>query len=370
MENCSDLYSNATSNLTDCGGTFAGTNNALPLVFKIPVGIIMIIMMFISLSGNIIVCIIVYQKPAMRSAINLLLANMALSNILLSVLCMPFAFITMILDQWIFGDILCRIVAMLHLLLVSEAMAILLAISLDRYLIIVRRRDKLNPLRARLIIGCSWCFSFAISIPPLIGWATYEFYDGFLQCVIEKHRHAGDLLYIILTTFTIFFLPMTVMSYSYLCILNTVRKNSMRVQNQPDNFNIPQVNKLGLASTNRQGKLNVDMSFKTRAFKTILILYLVFLICWAPYAITSIVWNLTQSLPINYIGSAIVLWLGYMNSGLNPMIYCWRIKKFREACQELLPKSVKLLPQIPRKTQRRVNPSSVYEFGTEHSSSV
>lgn len=109
----------------------------------------MIFILFVSFLGNLVVCLMVYQKAAMRSAINILLASLAFADMLLAVLNMPFALVTIFTTRWIFGKFFCRVSAMFFWLFVIEGVAILLIISIDRFLIIVQRQDKLNPYRAR-----------------------------------------------------------------------------------------------------------------------------------------------------------------------------------------------------------------------------
>ena len=58
----------------------------MPVTLRVTLAAIMIFMITIGFLGNAIVCLIVYQKPAMRSAINLLLATLAFSDIMLSLL--------------------------------------------------------------------------------------------------------------------------------------------------------------------------------------------------------------------------------------------------------------------------------------------
>lgn len=327
--------------------------------FKVPMGIFIAVMIVSSLCGNSVVCFIVYRKATMRSAINLLLANMAASDILLSVLCMPFSLVTLLRGEWLMSDTLCKMVAFLHMYLVCTGMCILLAISLDRYFIIVRRKDKLNPTRAKVLIVFSWVCSLTFALPPAVGWGNYHYYPSHPQCIIQIHRNIADKAYVACAMTAIFFLPIFTMAYSYLCILKTVRKNQTRIRNHPNRISVTQASKLGLPGVT--GKPNVDMSFKTRTFKTILILYIVSLCCWTPYSIATLALNF--SLRINPYTTSIVLWLGYLNSALNPLIYAWRIKKFREACISILPKSSKLFPRgCGVCISRRVNPSTMYEY--------
>ena len=336
-------------------------NSQLGLGAVVPFSLLMVVMIVISALGNSIVCLIVYQKPAMRSAINLLLANLAFADILVAVFCMPFALITLVVGKWILGDVMCKITAFLYFLFYLEATFILATISVDRYFIIVHRKDKLNPYRAKLLILLSWICSFVIAFPPLVGWGEYTQPRGAgpPQCWVETSTDPAKVYYIMLLL-AVFFIPFVAMLFSYFFILNTVRRNSLRIQNHPESLSISQATKLGLAGLHRPSRVNVDMSFKTRAFTTILLLFIVFVICWAPYAISGLVFNFTDREGYA-VAHTTVLWLTYLNSAFNPIIYCWRIKKFREACRELAPKTFKLLPHLPGRTRRRIRPSAMYE---------
>ena len=85
---------------------------SLNLPLQIILSAIMIFILFVSFLGNLVVCLMVYQKAAMRSAINILLASLAFADMLLAVLNMPFALVTILTTRWIFGKLFCRISAM------------------------------------------------------------------------------------------------------------------------------------------------------------------------------------------------------------------------------------------------------------------
>ncbi|XP_051882472.1 high-affinity lysophosphatidic acid receptor isoform X2 [Pristis pectinata] len=163
-----------------------------------------------------------------------------------------------------------------------------------------------------------------------------------------------------------------VMLYSYLCILNTVRRNAVQIHNHADNLCLNQVSKLGLMGLQRPHQINVDMSFKTRAFTTILILFIGFSFCWLPYTVYSLLSVFSKNFYHShsfYTISIWVLWLTYLKSVFNPIIYCWRIKKFRESCVEFMPKTFKILPKLPGRTKRRIRPSTIY-ICNDHQSAV
>lgn len=352
---------------------FAGsTYTTLPAPLRLLLAIIMLFMIAIGFLGNAIVCLIVYQKPAMRSAINLLLATLAFSDIMLSLFCMPFTAVTIITVNWNFGAHFCRISAMLYWFFVLEGVSILLIISVDRFLIIVQRQDKLNPHRAKVMIAISWAFSFCISFPSVVGWTFVEVPSRAPQCVLGYTEFPADRAYVVMLIVAVFFIPFSIMLYSYLCILNTVRRNTVRIHNHAESVCLSQVSKLDLAGLQKPHQMNVDMSFKTRAFTTILILFVGFSFCWLPHTVFSLMSVFNRQFyysPSFYVTSTCMLWLSYLKSVFNPVIYCWRIKKFREACLEFMPKTFKFFPKVPGRTKRRIRPSTIYVC-SEHQSAV
>ncbi|XP_053237475.1 probable G-protein coupled receptor 63 [Podarcis raffonei] len=359
-----------TSNTTTAHPLQLGSKS-LSLPLQVILSAAMIFILLVSFLGNLVVCLMVYQKTAMRSAINILLASLAFADMLLAVLNMPFALVTVITTRWVFGNIFCRVSAMFFWLFVIEGVAILLIISIDRFLIIVQRQDKLNPYRAKFLIAVSWAAAFVVAFPLSLGNPNL-LPSRAPQCVFGYTTSPGYRAYVILVVLISFFIPFLVMLYSFMGILNTVRHNAVRIHSHPDSICLSQASKLGLMSLQRPFQMNIDMSFKTRAFTTILILFIVFIICLAPFTTYSLIatFNSHFDQKHNFFEiSAWLLWLCYLKSALNPLIYYWRIKKFHDACLDLMPKYFKFLPQLPGHTRRRIRPSAVYVCG-EHRSVV
>ena len=321
---------------------------------------LMVLMFVVGVVGNSIVCYVVYQKPAMRSAINLLLATLAMADVLTAVLCMPFATVTLVAEDWILGDIFCQMNGLLYAFLITEATFVLLTISFDRYLIIVRRRETLNPKKAKVYIGLSWVVALAITFPPIFGWGHYQHVSGQIQCTLrfaEQTVKALDLTYGLFYFSLSVVMPFVTMSFCYYSILKTVRRNSTRVQNHPP---AP----VGVLSTqvHRNGRINIDYSFKTRAFTTIFILYLLFVVCRLGHMMSRLYLlfhGYGKSFPFE--ADAVILWVTYLNCTIKPVIYYWRINKFREACLDIMP-SWCLNPRcFLGRPMRRIRPHAIYE---------
>ncbi|ELU07502.1 hypothetical protein CAPTEDRAFT_122278 [Capitella teleta] len=339
----------------------------LPVGLRATICILIICIIFVSVLGNSIVCFIVHQKPPMRSAINLLLANMAMCHIVLSLVSLPLVFTTVISGRWMYGDLICKGTAFLHALLVCESIFVLVTISADRYLITVRRLDKLTPRRAkRLIIG-SWIGSFFLVMPPCFGVAEYTFHPGWPQCTLGHYSSTGDIIYVVFFFFVLFYGPALLITPAYFAILRNVRVQMRRVTPQPEQITAIADGRLGLRLHKYcPTRVHVGVNLKARSFKTILILFITYLVCWLPYSFVMIAWIVEQKLDENAIAGSVILLLSYFNCAANPVIYCWRIRKFRDACSEIIPNSMKAITSIPKRAQRRVNPASLYVSQTSN----
>jgi len=61
--------------------------------------------------GNALVCIVVGRNKAMQTVTNFFITNLALADILLNSLAVPFTPLYTFLQKWIFGKVLCHLVA-------------------------------------------------------------------------------------------------------------------------------------------------------------------------------------------------------------------------------------------------------------------
>lgn len=352
------VSSNANaSNTSNTDQVYTSDFSGFSSACVVSLGFLFILMFLLSILGNSVVCYIVYQKPAMRSAINILLATLAMADVLTATLCMPFAIISLIAQRWIFGDVFCQINAILFSFLVTEGTFVLLTISVDRFMIIVQRKDTLTPRKAKIYIVISWLSSFVVVLPPLFGWGKYGFALGQIQCSLQwPSQDAVDLSYGLFFFTATFSVPLLLMGYCFGSILRTVRRNSTRIQNHPP------VPGGVMTKMHRPGKMNIDYSFKTRAFTTILILFILFVVCGLPY--TVIRFHLLfkgYADSLSYTADVVVILIAYLNSTLKPIIYYIRISKFREACLDIMPSWCHVPHCLPGRTMRRIRPHVVYE---------
>lgn len=320
--------------------------------------LLLTVFMLISLFGNALLCGIVYRRSAMRSGINLLLANVAMTDFFMSIFHLPLVAVVLNMKKWPFGEELCRVNGFMFGVLNAEKVIVLLIISIDRYFIIVKRKDTLTPKKAKWTIICSWLFSLFVSILPVLGWGSYSYYPGHLQCVVVQDR-TGEITmpgksYIIFSTTIIFFVPGLFMAFVYSRIFRTVRRKGFRVQNHPP---------VTPTAMHKKGKYFIDYSYKTRTSTTILLLSLFFLTFVLPLAVTNvyIASNGFDSVAIEtYLG---LLVFSYCHSPFSPLLYYWRIKKFRESLVDLWSQMF-VIPHcgpLSIRRERRIRPHVLYQ---------
>ncbi|KAL3244137.1 hypothetical protein MRX96_047292 [Rhipicephalus microplus] len=90
-------------NINDTSSYGGGRSGAAAALF----GLLYAVVFALGVSGNALVCVAVLRRHTMRTVTNLLVANLALSDILLCALAVPFTPLYLFLGRWPFGAALC-----------------------------------------------------------------------------------------------------------------------------------------------------------------------------------------------------------------------------------------------------------------------
>lgn len=85
-----------------------------------------------------------------------------------------------------------------------------------------------------------------------------------------------------------------------------------------------------------QKKLRFQLAKERKASTTLGIIMSAFVICWLPFFVLALIRPFVKEDAIPDAVSALFLWLGYLNSLLNPVIYATLNRDFRKPFQEIL----------------------------------
>lgn len=135
--------------------------------------ILMTAMMIVIVVGNLLVVIAIATENSLAALQNWFVASLAVSDMMIGLMIMPFSLSNELMGYWMFGSVWCDIHGAMDVFLCTASIMNICLISLDRYWSIVHAVDYLNartPFRAGLMIVIVWILSGLISIPPLLDW--------------------------------------------------------------------------------------------------------------------------------------------------------------------------------------------------------
>ncbi|ALC45209.1 sNPF-R [Drosophila busckii] len=116
--------------------------------------------------GNVLVCYVVLRNRAMQTVTNIFITNLALSDILLCVLAVPFTPLYTFMGRWAFGRTLCHLVSFAQGCSIYISTLTLTSIAIDRYFVIIypfHPRMKLSTCIG--IIVSIWVISLLATLP-------------------------------------------------------------------------------------------------------------------------------------------------------------------------------------------------------------
>ena len=175
------------------------------------------IILLVSAVGNSLVCTVILRKKKMKTVTNYFILNLAIADLALNCICIPFDIPVQEMDnKWPYGALLCRVIYPLQTLALFASIYTLTAVSLARYWAINHPlRHQLTIKKAKWIICGIWIASL-VSVTPYISVLKK---DGETDTCNEDWPSTGAR-----KTYTVFLfvfqylLPLTVIAGAYVSI--------------------------------------------------------------------------------------------------------------------------------------------------------
>nr|XP_060627324.1 gastrin/cholecystokinin type B receptor [Anolis sagrei ordinatus] len=329
----------------------------------------------LSLVGNALIVVVLVLNRRMRTVTNSFLLSLALSDLMVALFCMPFTFIPNIMQNFIFGKVICKAVAYLMGMSVSVSTFSLVAIAIERYNAIC------NPLQSRVwqtrshayrVIAATWLLSALLMLPYPV-YSSISSPPGhpyIFQC--SPHwpgMHVRQAWYVLLLV-TLFLVPGLVMTVAYGLIsrelyrgiqfeMDLTRKATAHQNGGTEPHVVVEVEEgdgcyvqgplpgpagpppveLSVLTPAMPDRARVNSSeakllAKKRVIRMLVVIVAVFFACWLPiYGANT--WRAFDAesahralagTPISFIHL-----LSYASAGINPFVYCFMNKRFRKA---------------------------------------
>lgn len=321
-------------------------NHLVVLILKT---IVMVAVMLLAVIGNFLVIMSVIRFEKLRATVtNYFILSLAAADLLVAIVVMPFNASIEITDKWIFGRIMCDIFNSNDVLFSTASILHLCCISLDRYIAILNPlhyETKITKRRVVLMIIGTWVSSLLISYIPIHSqfYTTTENLQD-LSGNPASCKFVVNRIYAVVSSSVSFWVPCTIMVFVYFRIFKEARKQEKYIRSasvcsselQSDVCNgdalIPGSNKSSREISERK-----RLKREHKAAKTLGIIMGAFILCFLPffswYLITSLCRDKCHYPPVLV---PVLFWVGYFNSCLNPIIYAYCNREFRQAFKKLL----------------------------------
>ena len=310
---------------TTAGAPPQGTSHE----FKIGITCAYAVIFTIAFLGNSFGLYVVLKKSSSTSVTNLFIANMAVADLMLTCTIMPVQVNFIHGDlSWIpgiLGNVTCKLVFYFIPVSIAATVFTMMFISFDRfYAIFYPLREKIFR-RPKILSATIWILSLVLMVPyPMLYQIEYNPQLNKHFCLQvwpwqDKNDVTNAETYRVLKIFhiTIFVvlyawpLSITIVIYFLICRKLWLRKI-------PGN----------VTTTNRAA---AEKS-KRKVVRLLVIIVLVFAICWFPNYIDHYIWfvrpDLVNSIPQE--AQLMFLWLAHANSAINPSLYILLNSKFRK----------------------------------------
>ena len=302
-----------------------------PKAGKIGATVALSLSLVFSLVGNCLIVLIVYKTPTLRKPINLLIANMAMSDLLIPTFLFPVHLAEMHVDSWLIGGTLGQALCKLYNFLANASWIVsiqsLVLIAVDRFGAVVL------PLRSPLItrklclffIIATWIIAMAVFSPSLVTYKLVKYRER-LRCVslwIETFGWNTYQNYVLAVTVVFFFIPFVLVVVLYSTIL---MKLNMQVHPGEQSANAKEQRK----RRNRN------------VLKMAIAIVVVFFICFMPYLSNLLIVRLSApdssilfscSFGLYYI---VAFYVSLTNSAINPIICLIFSSNYRQALKRLV----------------------------------
>lgn len=284
-------------------------------VYTVVSAVIFIIVFIVGLLGNTLVIYVVVRYTKMKTVTNLYILNLALADELY-ILGIPFLCTHNVLSYWPYGEFLCKMYMTADTMSQFSSTFCLTVMSIDRYLAVVHPMKSAKwrkPQVAKILNAMMWLVSFLIALPVTI---FSNIQEGFNSCNITwpDPYNLWSNVFILYTAILGFFGPVVVICLCYLFLVIRVRSAGARA---------------GLTKLRKSER---------KVTRMVVIIVLVFVLCWLPFFTTNIV-NLVYTIPENNITATIyfiLVILTYVNSCANPILYGFLSNNFKQSFQKVL----------------------------------
>ena len=278
--------------------------------------------------GNGTLIFTVLRNKNMRNTPNIFIVSLALGDLLLILVSVPFTATIYTFNEWTYGPAMCKLNEFLQTVSLGISVFTLTALSGDRYMAIVypMSKHKGNPmLRTLLIAAGIWIFS--LSLATLEGVAAHVIThqnEKYTMKVCAVHPLAWGKWYPRFHTmyrfFIYFAIPIVIIGTFYLSMARMLVLSGQRMPGEAPRL-----------ACGGKGPAAKQLEARKKVAKLVLSFVIVFMVCWLPRHIY-LIWFYFDPGTYNmfwHVFKIMGFCLSFINSCVNPLALYFLSRQFR-----------------------------------------
>lgn len=290
-------------------------------------------------TGNSLVIYVVYKFKNLRTVTNFFIVNLAVADLLVNTLCLPFTLVYTLYGEWKFGQVLCFMLPCAQGMAVHVSTITMNVIALDRHRSIVYHMEtKMSKDMCAVVIVITWAVSALLASPLAIfrEYGTFDLSpDESIQVCTEKWTGSSmnGSIYSILALLVQYGLPLAIISVAYIRIWNKLKKTC--------------------------GGRNDRHQRRKKTTKMLLIMVVVFAVSWLPFHAFQLAVDIDST--VLYMKDFKLLFtvfhiVAMCSTFVNPILYGWMNNNYRTAflsvCKCYQPMSLRAACSKGRETKK------------------
>ena len=271
--------------------------------------VLLVLNTFLSITaflGNTLILVALHKESSLHPPSKLLLRSLAITDLLVGIIVEPLnaAYLMSVKSKrW---DICYNVNVALFIashILCSVSLLVLTAISVDRLLALwlsLRYRQVVTLRRVYITVIVMW-------VLPIVATTSYIWNPELLSLLL--YIHLSFCLSIII--------------FSYMKIFFTLRHYQIQAE-------------INVAQDQPRQAIPLNIARYRKAVYSALWVQVTLFICYLPFGITQ---ALTESVEVSssfYLAKTFTFTLVFLNSSLNPFLYCWKMKEVRQAVKDAI----------------------------------
>ncbi len=241
------------------------------LWFKVIISILYITIFLVGVSSNLMTLFVMLRNKSMRTTTNLFLANLAVVDIFVCLLVLPFTPLSVFVESWSFGAVFCHLVPMLVSTSVYVSTFTLASVVIVRYLAITYPDAKVKVFVPVLVIVATWIVAALLTLPIAIYQVLVLVeYDNIYICYENWPSSTSRCIFNIIQDILRFVLPYVAIITGCLLVSRVINRHT-------------------LPSPKDQEATHLDVGEERKTNRMLIVLASVYLCCWLPLGILSFV---------------------------------------------------------------------------------